>query len=62
MPLPIVTEAGGASNSWTLGTDTDARPVVLSATEGIRLSDILNLRVGCWRPAVYIDARRRSDA
>ena len=57
MPMPIVTEAGGASEFLALGTDTKDSPVVLSTTEGIRLSDILNLRVGCWRPAVYIDAR-----
>jgi hypothetical protein len=62
MPMLIVNEPGGASDSWSLGSDIEESPVFHSTTEGIRLSDILNLRVGCWRPAVYVESCRKSEA
>jgi hypothetical protein len=62
MPLPIDTDLDGASETWSHPTRAEQSPVLLPAVAGIRLSDILNLRVGCWRPAVYVRPLRRADA
>ena len=61
MPRPIGPELGGVSDSWWHPTQEDS-PVFLPASGGIRLSDILNMRVGCWRPAVYVEPRRTVEA
>jgi hypothetical protein len=62
MPMPIVTETVGPSDSWSFPRDTKRSPALLSATEGVRLRDILNLRVGCWSPAVYVESIREIEA
>jgi hypothetical protein len=61
MAMRIVTEPG-ASDARSLGTDAGTGPVFLSTLEGIALSDIVNMRVGCWRPAVHVESRRTSDS
>jgi hypothetical protein len=53
MPTPIGTDLVGAAE-WSLLDQAEESPGFLPTTVGIRLSDILNLRVGCWRPAVYL--------
>jgi hypothetical protein len=60
MPTPIGTDLVGTAE-WSQPTSADVSPGYLPATAGIRLSDILNLRVGCWRPAVHLEPCHRVE-
>ena len=62
MPMPIGTDLSGASVRGRSRHRLKTGPVFLPMTEGIRLSDILNLRVGCWSPAVYVEPCRKFEA
>ena len=63
MPMPIVTDLYGTFRFLAARRQRSKTVrVCLSTTEGIRLSDILNLRVGCWRPAVHLEPCRRFEA
>ena len=59
MPTPIATDLGRDKDPRSLPTDREDR--VFATTVGVRLSDILNLRVGCWRPAVYLGSRPTAE-
>jgi hypothetical protein len=62
MTMPLDTDLRGASDSWSTPAHAEDSPAFRPAKEGIRLSDLLNLRVGCWRPAVHIEPCRRFEA
>ncbi len=62
MPMPIGPDLYGTSDPRPQPTEVKDSSVCLSTTEGIRLSDIVNLRVGCWRPAVHLEPCRRFEA
>jgi hypothetical protein len=61
MPMTLGTDRGGASDSASHPTHADEGRAFPPTTQGIRLSDILNLRVGCWSPAVYVESLRKSE-